>query len=374
MIPIPTPAQDHLTCVIQSVANDLLTLVDPIVPPQDGPVQVNVRSLKRSYIHCVGVVEVPGTNVRCFAKARKPRYVGQDLRNEAKFLSSIAPEITSQNPLLRTPAMIAYYGDHDLLLMEFIAGRSLKQHLFDFRPSNTANISKAVELSGEWLARLHCLTRQDATINPLESLLHSFEKDYVQKIFERCSLDDCHSQIVALLHEYLRLNPGFQRHQCTTHGEFTPLHVLVSGAGICVVDFGSSRPGLPHDDIALFTGFWDSLLPWRMGAGKVRLRFADPKKLFLDSYFKHAGWNLTAADALLMRFTRIKALIRLLASWDQKMNALPGVLHSSFWNLWFLPRFAAACRRELDLLSSHPATVLEQQIDSQQEVPAERSA
>lgn len=364
--------QDYLNNVVQTVAADLLERID--ATRSRGADRLNVRSLSRSYIHSVGIVELEGTNRRCFAKAKKELYVGQDLRAEADFLSRIAPLITAQNPLLRSPAVIGYYGEQNLLMMEWIDGHSLKEHLFDFRYRGQKDMARSLRLAGEWLGRLHRLSRQAKSSNPIDDFLEYFESSFIADFFRRHSLETYHSEILKSIDIRRQRNPDFRRNLSMTHGEFTPLHVLVSGQGIYVVDFGNSRPGFPLEDAALFIGFWDSLMPWRLGMGTLRLGAEDPKKLFLDSYFKAADEHFGVADSVLMRWLRIKAFLRLLTSWNEKMSSVPRVVQTSFWNYWFLPRFVSACREELSNLNKAPTLLADEIVELQPEHVANRSA
>lgn len=344
---------DQFKLVVQAFAPQILSLATGAGLPISSDHELEIRPLNRRGIHPVGLVEVKSESVtrRLFGKANIPHYTGsQDLEKEAAFLTEIGPSITADNPALRTPGVFAYFPTGTLLLMEAVDGHSLKEHLFDFTFRPRRDLSRLIELSGEWLGRLHGRTRQPGEINPLAWLIVEFEDARTREMFERVRQLDSYNELLLLLRLLRDVLPDFRRSLCTIHAEFTPLHVLVSQDQIYVIDFASSRIGLPHEDLGFFTSFNDNLLPWRRAVGALRVGRGEQQRLFLDSYFAHAPFRPTHTDHLILSCIRLRSLVRLLAGWQGVRGGVFRRTYSSVGRLWLERRLQMASRQDLPAL------------------------
>ncbi len=270
------------------------------------------------------------------------------------FLSHVAPLITARNPYLRAPRPIAYYPDSGLLLMEFIPGHSLKDHLFDMKFGTKArqgiNLAQLLQLSGAWLGHLHRSTVQRESGNPLEWVLQQFTNERTVDVFLRYSQKDSYDELLSILRACIDHNPEFDRNLCMVHGEFTPIHVMVSGEAIFVVDFGYSKLGYPYEDVGLFTGFYDCLLPWRRAVGGMRLPLEKQKSLFLKGYFEQAPLKFDPADMAIMRWVRLISSARMLHRALRRSDGLGKWAYSRLGQRIAGSNFAALCREELAAL------------------------
>jgi tRNA A-37 threonylcarbamoyl transferase component Bud32 len=290
-----------------------------------------------------------------FAKVQRTDYNGgQNLEREVRFLSDVAPLITAENPALRCPDPIAYYPDRGLLLMEFVPGDSLKRHLFEIQlgtnPTGRLNLAQLLKCTGQWLGSMHRLTQQSESGNPLEWLLQQSESARTREIFLRYSQKDNYDEMLSILRRCLDLNPNFRRNLCQVHGEFTPIHIMVANDAIYVVDFGNSKLGYAYEDVGLFAGFYDCLLPWRVAAGAFRIRLDRQKELFLNGYLEQAPSVFRPADTAIMRWVRLISFARMLNGGERRYTG---------WGRWAYSRlalrilrhnFTAVCRTELTAL------------------------
>lgn len=319
--------------------------------------KVCVRTVRRPGLHPVGIVQITSGagSAYVFAKVQKSEYRGsQTLERELSFLSDVAPLITAKNPRLRAPNPIAYYPDRGLLLMEFIPGQSLKHHLFDVsfdaKSGRGINLAQLLQSSGQWLGHLHSLTALNETGNPLEWLLQEFTSVKTVDVFLRYSQKESYNELLSILRQCIDRNPEFSRNLCMVHGEFTPIHVMVAGEAIYVVDFGYSKLGYPYEDVGSFTGFYDCLLPWRTGLGGMRVQLDNQKRLFLKGYFEQAPFRFGLADAAIMRWVRLIWSARMLHGAARRSDGLGKWACSSVGKHLLRSTFVAHCREELTSL------------------------
>lgn len=320
--------------------------------------QVHIQQLRRPGVHPVGVLHLTDGSVKAsmFAKVQTADYNGpQDLERELDFLSNIAPLITVENPTLRSPLPIAHYPELGLLLMEFVPGKSLKQHLFNLNLfTNRVGKPDLAELllcAGRWLGSLHRVTlRENAFGNPLEWLLHEFEKARTIEAFSLYSLRTEYREMLSILQTCVNLKPMFRRNLCNIHGEFTPIHVIVTEGAIYVVDFGNSKLGYCYEDVGLFTGFYDCLQPWRAAAGSLRIRLDAQKRLFFRGYFEQSPSAFNEADKAVMRWVRMVSVARMLNGWQHRYTGVGKWAYSWLTLGTLRDRFTTLCRAELRAL------------------------
>lgn len=342
----------YLNLVLSALGPEALVQVAGLASSQPTRSKVEVRALNRPGVHPVGVVHVTNgsASTRMFAKVQRTDYKGtQNLGRELSFLSDVAPLIAAENPALRSPSPISYYPEKGLLLMEFVPGNSLKHHLFElkfgFNSTRKLNLEELLKYTGQWLGSLHRLTTQSTCGNPLEWVLQEFESARTREVFLRYSQEANYDELLSILRQCLDLNPRFRRNLCRVHGEFTPIHVIVAREAIYVVDFGNSRLGYSYEDVALFAGFYDCLLPWRAAAGALRIPLDKQKELFLNGYFEQAPSAFRSADTAIMRWIRLISFARMDGG--------------ERWGKWAYSRlalrtlgdnFATLCRAELTAL------------------------
>lgn len=326
-------------------------------PFQKAGSKVHVRALRQPGIHPAGIVHVTDGLVRIslFAKVQKDDYQGaQNLEREMHFLLNVAPQITAESPALRSPVPVAYYPEQRLLLMEYIPGDSLKHHLFDIKFGmnwvSRVELAGLLECSGRWLGSFHRLTLQNASGNPLEWLLEEFENKRTMDAFLYYSQRNSYDQMLAILKRCLDLNQKFQRKLCNVHGEFTPIHVMVTSDAIYVVDFGNSRLGYPYEDVGLFAGFYDCLLPWRIVTGSMRIRLQRQKELFLRGYFQQSPATFNACDWAIMRWVRLISFARMLNAGQQRNAGWGKWAYSRLTLRTLRDKFTALCAAELAAL------------------------
>ncbi len=347
----------YLSDLLAELGPEALARAVGLESPEPAKLQVGVHSVSRPGLHPVGVIQISNgsASTKVFAKVQRADYHGaQTIQREFDFLSDVAPLISARNPCLRAPRPVAYYRDSGLLLMEFVAGHSLKDHIFEMNLSRKAhrgiNLARLLRFSGEWLGHLHSSTLQSESGNPLEWVLQQFTNERTVDVFLRYSQKESYNELLSILRDCIDRNPEFDRNLCVVHGEFTPIHVMVSGEAIYVVDFGYSKLGYPYEDVGLFTGFYDCLLPWRRAAGGMRLRLEKQKRSFLKGYFEHAPFQFNSADMAIMRWVRLISSARMLHRTLRRSDGLGKWAYSRLGQQISGSNFAAHCREELALL------------------------
>ncbi len=344
----------YLSAVLTELGSDALVEAAGLIASGRDRSSVRVQSLSRPGIHPVGVVHVSnGTeSAALFAKVQRTDYRGaQNLEREVGFLSDIGPLIAAVNPALRCPSPIAYYPERGLLLMEFVPGDSLKNHLFELKlelgTSKKTNLANLLECTGRWLGSLHRVSQQEDSGNPLEWLLQEFESKRTREVFERFSYRSEYQEFLSILRTCISSNPGFRRNLCRVHGEFTPIHVMIAEDAIYAVDFGNNKTGYAHEDVSLFLSFYDCLLPWRAAAGAMRIGLAKQKKLFLHAYLDQASFGFGPADWAIMSWMRLISFGRIFEGGDKRHKGLSKLFYSTVALRSLRASFTSICRAEL---------------------------
>jgi tRNA A-37 threonylcarbamoyl transferase component Bud32 len=336
----------HLLDVVDEMKEDIAKQLQLDVSQTGAPV-ITSRLLPRRAVHSLAALEIGnnGDAFRCFAKGNLPNYRGpQRLDVEDHILRHIAPKIWEANASARSPRVLAFFPDRELLILEMVDGETLKSLLFDVGITSSG-VPNLLRLAGEWLGRLHALTRQGQG-DPFLWLESSFAEKKVEKAFRDCSVGNLYPALSKLLQQFRRSYPDFVLPLCQLHGEFTPLHVLVSGNTIYVIDFGSSHAGFGYEDVAFFTTFYNGLLPWRAAAGSLRLSLRQQKNLFMESYFAHCGQTFGPADDVVMRFARLQAMAHHESCWELNRETWVASIYSGIGRRWVRRRFAALARQE----------------------------
>lgn len=364
----------YLICELSRLGPEALLHAAGLRSSQRTLSKVHVRALRQPGIHPVGVVHMTDGLVRTslFAKVQKADYDGaQNLERELHFLSNVAPLITAENPALRSPLPIAYYPEQRLLLMEFIPGDSLKHHLFDIKfginPADRPDLAQMLQCAGRWLGSFHRLTLQRAYGNPLEWVLQEFDNKRTKEAFLLYSQKDTYDEMLSILMRCLDLKPKFRRNLCNVHGEFTPIHVMVAGKAIYVVDFGNSRLGYAYEDVGLFASFYDCLLPWRIVAGSIRIRLEMQKELFLRGYFEQSPAAFNAGDRAIMRWVRFISFARMLNGGQRRYSGWGKWAYSRLTLGTLRERFTTLCGAELVALRGMHLDIFNEDSHTEQE-------
>jgi tRNA A-37 threonylcarbamoyl transferase component Bud32 len=340
----------RLAETVIELQNEILQQVSPM-GDSNPPSAVKISPLAHQTMHEVATVEIGqnGSAVRFFAKCDLVDYDGpQRLETEDYVLRHIAPEITQGNARTRCPQVLAFFPERKLLLLEMVEGKSLKELLFDMG-STQSNLPDLLALTGEWLGRFHALTEVEQA-NPFEWLEGSFAQPKVQNVFRNCGVADVYPALAQLLQQFRLDYPDFRRPLSRLHSEFTPLHVLVRKDVIYVIDFGSSRLGFGYEDVAMFTTFFDILLPWRAVAGSLRLPLAQQKDIFRESYFAHRQLTFGVPDNIVMRFAYLQAMAHHESCRETIPSSTAAAIYATAGRSWVRRRFAALARRELAYL------------------------
>ena len=358
----------YLNRVISELGPEALAEVAGLPASQATLSQVQVRTVSHPGIHPVGVAHIRtgSASALVFAKVQRSDYSGhQTLERELHFLSEVGPLISAENPALRCPSPIAYYPERGLLLMEFVPGRSLKHHLFDLNyrihPAGNLSLPQLLESAGQWLGRLHRLTTQSERGNPLEWVLHELERPRTAEVFRKYSQKDSYDELLTILRRYMDRNPNFSRNLCQVHGEITPIHVMVAADAIYVVDFGSSKQGFVYEDVGLFIGFYDCLLPWRAAAGAIRVNLKKQKELFFKSYLEHTSAVFGPADLAIMRWVRLISSARMLEGSGRRYKGIGNQAYFRLAQRLLNRSFAAHCREELAILRNIPLDIFDEE-------------
>jgi tRNA A-37 threonylcarbamoyl transferase component Bud32 len=372
--------EQYLMFVLSGLGPEALVEVAGLRFSQRTGSKVRVQALSRPGVHPVGVVHVTNgvASTSMFVKVQRADYNGgQNLERELRFLSDVAPLITAENPALRCPNPIAYYPERGLLLMEFVPGDSLKRHLFEIKfginPTERLNFARLLKYTGQWLGSMHRFTLQNACGNPLEWLLQQFESARTRDVFLRYSQKGNYDELVSILRRCLDLKPNFRRNLCRVHGEFTPIHVMVANDAIYVVDFGNSKLGYAYEDVGLFEGFYDCLLPWRAAAGANRMRLDRQKELFLSGYFEQAPAAFRPADTAIMRWVRLISFARMLDGGERRYTGWGQWAYSRLAQAILRGKFTVLCRTELTALRGMSAAVFDEEPHAEQVIFEEKT-
>jgi Phosphotransferase enzyme family len=316
--------------------------------PSREPATLRICPLHERSVHEIAILELVRASGRAhyFVKSTVEGYSGkQDLATEGKILAEVGPRIAACNPETRCPQCLAFFPEEKLLIEEFVPGPSLKSLLFDFM-APAADVRYLSELSGEWLAHFHTQTRY-GTGAPFEWLWEEFRDDLLGETFRRCRIPELYEVALRLLRRFSRQFPDLSRPICQVHGEFTPLHILVRDRAIYVIDFGSSRRGFAHADLARFSTFCETLLPWRRAAALPRLPVSRQTSSFLRSYAAHAGIAFAPADDVIMRFARLCAMAHQQVNWERGPRSHSERLPLQVRRTWTRWRFASLARHEI---------------------------
>lgn len=348
------PVQTHSFLEhVRAVEPDIVSRLRAWCPGLPAHTSLNVRLLNLDSSHPVAVIEAQnGSAIRLLVKGRRKHdRIWQSLEAENRVLTEVGPQMHTTNSATRCPGVLAYYPDRGLLFLEMIEGVPLNELFFGLQPLRTRrNCAKLLELSGEWLAQFHALTRSHKERNPFEWLNEMFIRPGTRAAFAQHNEARSYQELGALLSRFRLAFESFRRPLCTVHGEFAHYHLLVKDEILYAVDFGSTRQGFPHEDVGFFLAFYDSLLPWRRAAGKRRMELEIQKQRFLAAYAAHSG-AFGRPDQVVLAFVRILSVLTFLGRLGAR-DTFRRALYSTIAAAYLRSRFRKACAREITFLQN----------------------
>jgi len=245
---------------------------------------------------------------------RRSRLRHEALRKRAEIehhvLTEIAPRISAAHPSLRCPRVLAFDPGPPLLVLERVAGDSVKSLLFGRgRAPHRARIADVLQLSAQWLAALHEITRSEDERNVFDWVLAELAFPPTQRILSAYVGEATYRELLRLAARFRSVYPDVRRPLCRIHGAFFPHHVLASEDGIYVIDFESSRLGFPYEDLGAFTAWYELSVPWRRLVAQRRMDMNEQRALFWRAYSGTTG-PATEPELIVRRFTRVLGMAR----------------------------------------------------------------
>ncbi|HEY3473550.1 MAG TPA: phosphotransferase [Anaerolineales bacterium] len=178
-------------------------------------------------------------------------------------------------------SMLVFVPAEGRLLGDYIARRSL----------DGEEVTRAMELSGKWLAQLHSrpfpLEKEFKIENEVDNI-----RDWAELISKNYPEERKAAEHIAeyLIQKTAELDFSTR---VSIHKDFHYEHILIDGGlegglGLKVFDFDEMRLGDPNFDLAHFcANFY--LLAYRNNEHTVQ--FTDLQNLFLDTYSRETGWQ-----------------------------------------------------------------------------------
>ncbi len=325
--------------------------------PDLGPeAPLRYRRLAVSSWHTMVVAEAgpePGRRLLLKGPAADQSPAGRErqaalMAVEHRLLTEVAPRIWAANPAARCPLVVAYDPKRPLLMLEMVDGRDLKSVLFGRGPApGPHELLALLGLCGGWLARFHALTRRHEAGDPLAWLVAELEAPEARLVLERALGGQDYRTLHRLAQAVRTRHPTLRTPLCMAHGVFAPYHVLVQDGRIYVIDLESSHVGYPWEDLALFVGYYDALLPWRRARSAARLDLDRQRQAFLEAYRAHTGPAGPGEDAV-MALARLRAVTRIACYRD--MAARRRTARSRLLRPWLRHRIRVVSREVLGVL------------------------
>ncbi|MCP5418113.1 MAG: aminoglycoside phosphotransferase family protein [Chromatiaceae bacterium] len=235
----------------------------------------------------------------------------QRLRREFLLAGRISSAFQS-NPELRTVSPAGFIEEINGLLTWELKGESLQDvicHKLRFNYSRrNPELGRFAALAGRWLREFHALDMADSSPDLGRDIL-----DYYAGRLE-VLVRNRHSAITQAFADALmqKISDWFEQARkenkaklVLCHNDFSPHNIIVTDAGISVLDFSFSTPGLPAFDLACFWHKIDDLKrsPIR---GKRGLEYLQQR--FLDAYGSDFDFNKPDVKLGLARLVLSKML------------------------------------------------------------------
>jgi Ser/Thr protein kinase RdoA (MazF antagonist) len=341
------------TAWLRHVEPDLRAHLRRQVPDLSSATALTIRRPEGYSSHHVAIVEVAAGGEQGGVFLKAGRTAAQDARMDAehRFLTEVAPLISQTMPGARCPAVLAYYPDRQVLLLQVVKGGSLRLALSGLGGIKLRRHLPAVlSLAAIWLGRLHTMTRTEDVGNPFAWIRQALEHPGIAGVFARYGDPGSHAAFLDVGRQLHRRYEAYRRPRCVIHGAFSPRHVLVDNDEIYVIDLEHSRSGYPYEDLATFLRAYEMLLPWKRLLASRSMNLAEQQDCFLRAYWAEAGLP-TPMDGVIMRLARVHALAEALGgsgarSWKPARATALSVARWTWWGR----RFRQVCRKELSAL------------------------
>jgi tRNA A-37 threonylcarbamoyl transferase component Bud32 len=281
--------------------------VEAFFPGWLGREKIYVYPFKTRSRHFLTIIEaVDGRNrKRLLAKGAPEGNIGnQNLHAEYQLLSEICPKIESSHTLSCSPRIVAYFPERNLLVREWVHGRSLASALLGASSSFAAR--ETLWRIGAWLGALHAVTWDQERGNPCDFLLEYFCRPKVASSIRSWLGPQGYDELLTLVQDVTRRDAG-QTPMLVTHHDFSPANVMVTESGFQIIDFASARPGFAYHDVTLFKCFYEALPFWRRRL-MSRLEPIDVQMdAFMDGYKSKTG-GLWEFDQQMLSLFRLRSL------------------------------------------------------------------
>jgi thiamine kinase-like enzyme len=191
---------------------------------------------------------------------------------------------------------IAYFPDHNLMLISKVSGVRLKEILAKDKGSDDDGLFQTyVKRSAQWLAKLHSSSVTTYTISPQLTHVNIRSMQLEEKkLNEWCRhLSRLYPDFAARIHNILSCVVGIQKSvksNCNTliHGGFHPGNIFVDDTDLTVIDFDRSCIFNPGIDLSYFISKLQTI------KRKYNLSLLDTEvlqKCFLDEYYCYHNNN-----------------------------------------------------------------------------------
>ena len=300
---------------------------------------IRVYPCKARSRHLLTIIEAvyDGSRKRLLAKGAPKGNIGnQDLRAEYQLLSEICPQIDVRNALPCSPKIVAYFPERNLLVREWVHGRSLASALVGAR--SFFPVRETLWRVGEWLGALHVATWDQERGSPCDFLLEYFCRPKVASSIHSWVGFQAYDELLTLVHDVTRRNAG-KTPLVITHHDFSPANVMLTESGFQIIDFASARPGFAYHDTTLFQCFYEALPFWRRRL-MSRLEPVDVQMdAFMDGYKSKTG-ELWEFDRQMLSLFRLRSLSvwlhRVRPKWHVRLGKalLGSVFGTRFPEIW----------------------------------------
>lgn len=202
-----------------------------------------------------------------------------------KVMKTLDDQVFCDTPDLGVPKPLGLIPQLSMLVFVPAKGKLLGDFIAK-RPLNSPEVIHTIELTGQWLAKLHMHQFPLEKVFRVENEIDSI-REWSELI---CNKYPGESQAAQHIADYLvKKAPEFDFNLRTPiHKDFHYEHILVDG-GLKVFDFDEMRLGDPNFDLAHFcANFY--LLAYRKK--KQTAQFTRLQDLFLSAYAQETGWQL----------------------------------------------------------------------------------